>query len=226
MKPGAKRAFRRCRYDRVWPSQGAHPPLPAAWSRIRSMTRRIHQQRLAVGGTWPVIRAPWCSPARRRLDLRRRHRSLSTWPAAAWPIGLTAQTTSRAGHRRTCAGRGAGAAWTTPCACVAYVPERADVPAVAAVLKERLGAARPANTTVCCPLVVDGALVEIEITALRRRGGPGLNANRPAAAGIARRAKSFGSLRACRGRRPAVQRRPHHRPDRPERRRQDDACST
>lgn len=51
---------------------------------------------------------------------------------------------------------------------VAYVPERAHVGAVAAVLKERLGAARPANTTVCCPLAVQGAHVEIEITALRR----------------------------------------------------------
>ncbi len=51
---------------------------------------------------------------------------------------------------------------------VAYVPERSDVPAVAAVLKERLGSARPANTTVCCPLAVPGALVEIEITAIRR----------------------------------------------------------
>jgi len=52
---------------------------------------------------------------------------------------------------------------------VAYVPERSDVPVVAAVLKERLGAARPANTTVCCPLAVAGALVEIEITAVRPR---------------------------------------------------------
>ena len=51
---------------------------------------------------------------------------------------------------------------------VAYVPERSDVPAVAAVLKERLGHARPANTTVCCPLVVEGARVELEITAIRR----------------------------------------------------------
>ncbi len=50
----------------------------------------------------------------------------------------------------------------------AYVPERADVAAVSAVLKQRLGAARPANTTVCCPLAVEGALVEIEITALRQ----------------------------------------------------------
>lgn len=49
-----------------------------------------------------------------------------------------------------------------------YVPDRADVAAVAAVLKQRLGAARPANTTVCCALAVAGALVEIEITALRQ----------------------------------------------------------
>lgn len=54
---------------------------------------------------------------------------------------------------------------------VAYVPERADVPAVAAVLKERLGDTRPANTTVCCPLVVAGARVELEITAVRRAAG-------------------------------------------------------
>jgi enamine deaminase RidA (YjgF/YER057c/UK114 family) len=47
----------------------------------------------------------------------------------------------------------------------AYVPERADVAAVSAVLKERLGGARPANTTVCCPLAVEGAKVEIEVTA-------------------------------------------------------------
>ena len=38
-----------------------------------------------------------------------------------------------------------------------------------AVLKRRLGAARPANTTVCCALVVEGAKVEIEVTA-RVRG--------------------------------------------------------
>jgi enamine deaminase RidA (YjgF/YER057c/UK114 family) len=48
----------------------------------------------------------------------------------------------------------------------AYVPQRDDVSAVAAVLKRRLGAARATNTTVCCPLAVDGARVEIEITAL------------------------------------------------------------
>jgi enamine deaminase RidA (YjgF/YER057c/UK114 family) len=47
-----------------------------------------------------------------------------------------------------------------------YVPDRADVAAVSAVLKDRLGAARAANTTVCAPLAVDNARVEIEVTAL------------------------------------------------------------
>ena len=54
----------------------------------------------------------------------------------------------------------------------AYVPDPADVPAVSAVLKARLGAARPANTTVCCPLAVPQARVEIEITALRQTATP------------------------------------------------------
>ena len=61
----------------------------------------------------------------------------------------------------------AGATLADTVRVVAYVPERDDVAAVAAVLKMRLGAARPANTTVCCPLAVPGAHVEIEITALR-----------------------------------------------------------
>jgi len=51
----------------------------------------------------------------------------------------------------------------------AYVPDRADIPAVSAVLKARFGVARPANTTVCCALAVEQALVEIEVTA-RKRG--------------------------------------------------------
>lgn len=52
-----------------------------------------------------------------------------------------------------------------------YVPDRADVPEVSAVMRERVGSgtARPANTTVCCPLAVEGAKVEIEVTALRRK---------------------------------------------------------
>ena len=48
----------------------------------------------------------------------------------------------------------------------AYVPDRADVVAVAGVIKKRLGAARAANTTVCAPLAVEHAKVEIEVTAL------------------------------------------------------------
>ena len=51
-----------------------------------------------------------------------------------------------------------------------YVPDRADVAAVSAVLKERLGAARAANTTVCAPLAVENAKVEIEVTALKPPG--------------------------------------------------------
>lgn len=54
----------------------------------------------------------------------------------------------------------------------AYVPDAADVPTVSAVLKQRLGAARPANTTVCCPLAVPQARVEIEVTALRQTPAP------------------------------------------------------
>lgn len=52
-----------------------------------------------------------------------------------------------------------------------YVPDRNDVAAVSAVLKQRLGAARPANTTVCCALAVPEAKVEIEVTALRASAG-------------------------------------------------------
>jgi enamine deaminase RidA (YjgF/YER057c/UK114 family) len=48
----------------------------------------------------------------------------------------------------------------------AYVPDRADVVAVSGVIKKRLGAARAANTTVCAPLAVEHAKVEIEVTAL------------------------------------------------------------
>lgn len=50
-----------------------------------------------------------------------------------------------------------------------YVPDRGDVADVSDVIKRRLGPARPANTTVCCPLAVEGARVEIEVTAKRRR---------------------------------------------------------
>ncbi len=49
-----------------------------------------------------------------------------------------------------------------------YAPDRGDVMAISAVVRRRLGGARAANTPVCCPLAVDGAKVEIEVTARRR----------------------------------------------------------
>ena len=51
-----------------------------------------------------------------------------------------------------------------------YVPDPADVVAVSGVLKARLGAARPANTTVCAPLAVPDCRVEIEVDAIRGSG--------------------------------------------------------
>jgi enamine deaminase RidA (YjgF/YER057c/UK114 family) len=50
--------------------------------------------------------------------------------------------------------------------CV-YIADRADVPSVSAVIKKRLGGAQAANTTVCAPLAVEEAKVEIEVTALK-----------------------------------------------------------
>ncbi|MGJ7507520.1 RidA family protein [Variovorax sp. GT1P44] len=48
-----------------------------------------------------------------------------------------------------------------------YVPDRADVIPVSEVLRRRFGANRPANTTVCSALAVEGAKVELEVTARR-----------------------------------------------------------
>ena len=53
-----------------------------------------------------------------------------------------------------------------------YLTDPDDVAAIAAVLKQRIGLARPANTTVCAPLVVPGARVEIEVEAIRGSGTP------------------------------------------------------
>ena len=50
---------------------------------------------------------------------------------------------------------------------VAYVPAAEDVPAVAGVLKQYFDNIRPANTTVCTPLAVPDAKVELEVTAIR-----------------------------------------------------------
>ena len=63
--------------------------------------------------------------------------------------------------------RDAGAALRDVVRVRALVPDRADVDAVSGVLKRRLGAARAANTTVCSPLAVGEAKVEIEVTALK-----------------------------------------------------------
>jgi len=78
--------------------------------------------------------------------------------------------------------RDAGAALLDVVRVRVYVPDRADVEAVSAVVKRRLGAARAANTTVCAPLAVEQAKVEIEVTALkppgRRRAAPRSRARR------------------------------------------------
>lgn len=49
-----------------------------------------------------------------------------------------------------------------------YVPDRGDVIAVSQVLRRRFGANRPANTTLCSALAVEGAKVELEVTARRQ----------------------------------------------------------
>ena len=49
-----------------------------------------------------------------------------------------------------------------------YVTSRDDIGEVAAILKQHFDAIRPANTTIICQLPVDGAKVEIEVTARRR----------------------------------------------------------
>ncbi len=54
-----------------------------------------------------------------------------------------------------------------------YLIDAADITAMAAVLRRYLGDVRPANTTVIVALPVDGARIEIEVTARRRAGGEG-----------------------------------------------------
>ncbi len=63
--------------------------------------------------------------------------------------------------------RAAGASLLDVVRVRVYIPQRADVAAVSSVLKKRLGAARATNTTVCSPLAVESARVEIEVTATR-----------------------------------------------------------
>jgi enamine deaminase RidA (YjgF/YER057c/UK114 family) len=51
-----------------------------------------------------------------------------------------------------------------------YAPDPNDVIAISTVLKKRVGFTKPANTTVCAPLAVPGAHVEIEVEAIRDSG--------------------------------------------------------
>lgn len=53
-----------------------------------------------------------------------------------------------------------------------YAPDPGDVAAISAVLKDRVGFTRPANTTICAPLAVPGAHVELEVEAIRGSGTP------------------------------------------------------
>ena len=87
----------------------------------------------------------------------------NTWPPTA---GAQAEVSLDIIERAL---RDAGAALLDAVRVRVYVPDRADVDAVSAVIKARLGAARAANTTVCAPLAVEQARVEIEVTALKPR---------------------------------------------------------
>ena len=51
------------------------------------------------------------------------------------------------------------------------IPNPAHVTDVSQVIARRLGAAKAANTTFCAPLAVPEALVEVEVTALKKRVG-------------------------------------------------------
>lgn len=89
--------------------------------------------------------------------------------AGAWPKGAAAQAAVALDIIARALGE-AGAAPRDVVRVRVFVPDRRDVASVSGVLKERLGAARAANTTVCAPLAVAEAKVEIEVTALRPVG--------------------------------------------------------
>ena len=48
-----------------------------------------------------------------------------------------------------------------------YAPDAGDVAAISGRLKARVGFTSPANTTICTPLAVAGAHVELEVEAVR-----------------------------------------------------------
>lgn len=51
-----------------------------------------------------------------------------------------------------------------------FAPDREDVMAISGILKDRIGFTYPANTTICTPLAVQGARVEVEAEAIRGSG--------------------------------------------------------
>ena len=82
------------------------------------------------------------------------------------PVGAAAQAEQAFRTIETALNQ-AGAGLADVVRIVAYVPDPADVPAVAAACKAHLGAHPPANTTVCAPLAVPECAVELEVTAIR-----------------------------------------------------------
>jgi len=88
----------------------------------------------------------------------------STWPTTAAAQTETSLDTIERALRE------AGSGLLDVVRVRVYVPDRGDVEAVSEVIKKRLGAARAANTTVCAPLAVENARVEIEVTALKPPG--------------------------------------------------------
>jgi enamine deaminase RidA (YjgF/YER057c/UK114 family) len=88
----------------------------------------------------------------------------NTWPPTAGAQAVMALDTIERALRE------AGSSLLEVVRVRVYVPDPSDVEAVSGVIKQRLGAARAANTTVCAPLAVENARVEVEVTALKPPG--------------------------------------------------------
>jgi enamine deaminase RidA (YjgF/YER057c/UK114 family) len=87
-----------------------------------------------------------------------------------FPDGAEAQTEQAIDTIEWALGE-AGASLTDVVRVRVFIPAAADVEAVSRVIARRLGPARAANTTVCAPLAVPEAKVEIEVTAVRDGAG-------------------------------------------------------
>jgi enamine deaminase RidA (YjgF/YER057c/UK114 family) len=85
----------------------------------------------------------------------------------AFPPGAAAQAEKAIDTIEWALGQ-AGAAVADIVRVRVFIPDLADVEAVSKVIARRLGPARAANTTVCAPLAVPQAKVEIEVTSRRR----------------------------------------------------------